>query len=93
MLDARQPHLDRGATLADLYDPLTMPKDLLDAHHALDRAVDKCYRGEKFSSERERVEFLFKLYEELTASLAPTEAAKKKRGRKGGAGFGKKGSA
>ncbi len=79
VLDARQPHLDRGATLADLYDPLTMPKDLLDAHHALDRAVDKCYRGEKFSSERERVEYLFRMYEQLTVPLAPVEPAKKGR--------------
>jgi hypothetical protein len=77
--NARQPHLDRGATLADLYDPLTMPKDLLDAHHALDRAVDRCYRREKFHSERERVEFLFRLYEELTAPMAKTETVKKKR--------------
>ncbi len=74
--------MERGATLADLYDPLTMPKDLLDAHHALDRAVDKCYRGEKFSSERERVEYLFRMYEQLTAPLAPVDAVKKRRGRK-----------
>jgi hypothetical protein len=83
VLDARQPHLERGATLADLYDPLTMPGDLLDAHHALDRAVDKCYRAGKFGSERERVEFLFRLYETLTSPLAPVEAVKKRRGRKG----------
>jgi hypothetical protein len=81
VLDSRQPHLDRGATLADLYHPLTMPKDLLDAHHALDRAVDKCYRREKFNSERERVEYLFHLYEKLTAPLAPAEPVKKKRAR------------
>ncbi len=59
-----------------------MPKDLLDAHHALDRAVDKCYRGEKFSSERERVEYLFRMYEQLTVPLAPVEVAKKKRAKK-----------
>jgi hypothetical protein len=57
---------------------------LLDAHHALDRAVDKCYRAEKFTSERERVEFLFRLFEALTSPLAPVEAVKKtRRGRKG----------
>ncbi len=36
VLDARQPFLDAGQTLADLYDPLTMPGVLLKAHQALD---------------------------------------------------------
>jgi hypothetical protein len=34
-------------------------------------AVDKCYRPEPFHSDRERVEFLFALYEKLTAPLLP----------------------
>ncbi len=82
VLDARQKFLDGGSTLADLYDPLYMPGDLLKAHKALDRAVDRCYRSKKFESERERVEFLFQLYEEITAPLAPTPAPKKKRRRR-----------
>jgi hypothetical protein len=45
-----------------------MPADLLKAHQALDRAVDKCYRPEPFDSDRQRVEYLFTLYETLTAS-------------------------
>ncbi|MCF6287585.1 MAG: hypothetical protein L3K26_20750 [Candidatus Hydrogenedentes bacterium] len=65
VLDARQGYLDDGATLADLYDPLYMPAPLLKAHQALDRAVDRCYRGSKFNTERDRVEYLFGLYEEL----------------------------
>ncbi len=68
------------ATLADLYDPLTMPAPLLKAHQALDRAVDRCYRPEPFENDRQRVEFLFALYEKLTAPLVA--AAKPKRGRK-----------
>lgn len=36
------------------------------AHQELDRVVDRCYRAQKFETERERVEFLFGLYEELT---------------------------
>ena len=80
VLDARQPYLDKGSTLADLYDPLTMPADLLKAHQALDRAVDRCYRREGFESERQRVEYLFQLYEKLTAPLALT--AKPKRGKR-----------
>ena len=43
-----------------------MPARLLKAHQALDRAADRCYRQEKFETERERVEFLFGLYEVLT---------------------------
>lgn len=73
VLAAREPHLPpRGmATLADLYDPLAMPPELLRAHTELDRAVEKCYRPEPFHSDRERVEFLFALYEKLTAPLLP----------------------
>ncbi len=79
VLDVRQGFLDDGSTLADLYDPLYMPAPLLKAHQELDRVVDRCYRGPKFSSERERVEFLFELYETLTAPLAASAPAKKKR--------------
>ena len=64
VLDARQGYLDAGSTLADLYDPLYMPAPLLKAHQALDRAVDQCYRSAKFTSERERVEYLFQRYEQ-----------------------------
>jgi len=50
-------------------DPLTMPAPLLKAHQQLDRAVDRCYRPEPFPSNRHRVEYLFALYEQLTAPL------------------------
>jgi len=70
-LPARKPGL-APATLADLYDPLTMPPDLLKAHQNLDRAVDRCYRDNPFTSDRERVEFLFARYEQLTAPLLPS---------------------
>lgn len=81
VLAAREPHLPpRGmATLADLYDPNTMPRDLLRAHTELDRAVERCYRPEPFHSDRERVEHLFRLYEQLTAPLLP--ATPRTRGR------------
>ncbi|MBK8913771.1 MAG: class I SAM-dependent DNA methyltransferase [Phycisphaerales bacterium] len=59
----------KGQTLADLYDPLAMPKALRDAHKNLDRAVDKCYRAAPFTSERQRVEYLFDLYQQLIAPL------------------------
>lgn len=56
-----------GATLADLYDPLTMPPLLLRAHQGLDRAVDAAYGRRGFASEAERVAFLFDLYQRCTA--------------------------
>ena len=73
------PASGRGSSLADLYDPLTMPPALVKAHQTLDRAVDTCYRKAAFASDAQRVEFLFERYQQLT-SLLPTEkkAAKRK---------------
>jgi len=65
------------STLADLYDPLTMPPALVKAHAELDRAVDACYRAQPFTSERQRVEYLFELYEKLSAPLANKPAKAK----------------
>lgn len=78
VLDARANHPD--ATLADLYDPLTMPADLAKAHAALDRVVDRCYRAQPFPDERRRFEHLFALYEKLTAPLtaAPRKTRRKR---------------
>ncbi|MDE0373023.1 MAG: hypothetical protein OXI73_10845 [Rhodospirillales bacterium] len=53
VLDARAAH--PGSTLANLYDPDLMPPNLRRAHQALDRAVDRLYRRNGFSSERERI--------------------------------------
>ena len=58
------------ASLAILYDPLTMPADLRAAHAALDRAVDRLYRAEPFGSDRDRVEHLFGRYAALVDPLA-----------------------
>jgi hypothetical protein len=69
----------KTATLADLYDPLAMPPALVKAHAELDRAVDLCYRREPFGTERQRVEFLFALYEKLTAPLLPAAKARRAR--------------
>ena len=68
-----------NSSLADLYDPLTMPADLVKAHNELDKAVDQAYRPQPFSSEAKRMEFLFELYEKYTADLfSGGKAAKKK---------------
>lgn len=50
------------SSLADLYDPLTMPADLVKAHQNLDRVVDSAYGKKSFNSSAERMEFLFGLY-------------------------------
>lgn len=75
VLDARANH--KGASLADLYDPLTMPPDLVKAHQTLDKAVDKCYRPQPFANDAKRVEYLFELYEKYTAGLLAGVKGKK----------------
>ena len=79
VLDARDAHPQ--ATLADLYHPDLMPLNLRRAHQALDRAVDRLYRPARFASERERVEHLFMLYEQMRAPLEALMKAKPKRRR------------
>lgn len=56
-------------SLAALYDPSTMPPALARAHQALDRAVDRCYRPQPFTTELARLEFLFGLYQQLSAPV------------------------
>ena len=74
ILVARAAHPD--ATLAQLYDPATMPPALAKAHEALDRTVDAAYGRKGFKSDAERVAFLFGQYQELT-SLLPSDSGKK----------------
>lgn len=66
ILITREPYLTMGKTLADLYDPETMPADLKQAHERLDDIVESCYPGYPFSSDEARLECLFKLYEKMT---------------------------
>ena len=80
ILDARLKFPD--ATLADLYDPLTMPKELLDAHRANDEAVDACYGPKRFKNELERLEFLFDLYRQYTEPLSVVEAKEIKKSKR-----------
>ncbi|MFN7259769.1 MAG: DNA methyltransferase [Cyclobacteriaceae bacterium] len=68
------------SSLADLYDPLTMPADLIKAHQDLDKFVDTCYRAQPFDTEMQRIEFLFDLYKQYTQPLFGSE--KKKKGKK-----------
>ncbi len=67
-----------GSSLADLYDPLTMPSVLVKAHQELDKAVDLCYRPQPFINETRRIEFLFELYDKYTAGLFAVEKKAKR---------------
>jgi len=69
VLDARALPKNATSTLADLYDPDTMPAELRSAHRGLDTAVDRLYRRAAFGSDRERVEHLFTLYQRLVDPL------------------------
>jgi len=80
VLDARAKF--PASTLADLYDPLTMPPELVRAHQALDRAVDAAYGKTTFKTEADRVAFLFERYQQLTVPLGLVEKAVKRAGKK-----------
>ena len=75
VLDIRAKYPD--CSLAILYNPETMPADLSKAHNELDKAVDACYGKKSFSTEAERMEFLFNLYEQYTIPLAQKETKKR----------------
>lgn len=76
VLDVRA--LFPDSSLADLYNPLTMPPALVKAHNALDKAVDACYSKQSFTTDAQRMEFLFGLYEQYTADLFTETKPKKK---------------
>ena len=63
IIEARENH--PGKTLAKLYNPESMPSDLKKAHEENDLAIEKIYRAKPFASDEERLEFLFKLYEQM----------------------------
>jgi len=69
-------------SLSDLYSPITMPPILVKAHQQLDKAVDLAYRAQPFTSEANRMVFLFELYEKYTADLFTTTKGKKVKGGK-----------
>lgn len=77
VLDARAQF--PNSSLADLYDPNTMPPLLVKAHQQLDKAVDLCYRPQPFPNETKRIEFLFELYDKYTAGLFVKEKKTKKK--------------
>lgn len=62
---AREAHFP--ATIADLYDPETMPRNLRDAHENNDEVLERIYIGRRFKNDTERLEKLFDLYTRMTA--------------------------
>ena len=78
ILDERAKHPSK--TMAQLYNSATMPKNLLKAHQELDTAIEQCYRLQPFKNDTERLEYLFKQYEEMTKK--DTLFAKQKKTRK-----------
>jgi hypothetical protein len=81
ILEEREKHSEK--TLAQLYDPDKMPEGLREAHRQNDLAVERCYRLKPFESDEERLEYLFKLYEQMIAKEKEQgtlfESTKKKR--------------
>ena len=63
ILEEREKHPEK--TMAELYYPNKMPAGLKNAHQDLDIAIELCYRSKPFTSDEERLEHLFKLYEEM----------------------------
>lgn len=66
------------ATIADLYDPETMPADLREAHARNDETLERIYIGRRFKNDTERLEKLFDMYAKMTAA-APAAAKKARR--------------
>ena len=80
ILLAREAHFP--ATIADLYDPETMPDNLRHAHERNDEVLERIYIGRRFKNDTERLEKLFELYIKMTAADKAKPAAKATRGRK-----------
>ncbi len=74
ILLAREAHFP--ATIADLYDPETMPDNLRHAHERNDEVLERIYIGRRFKNDTERLEKLFELYTKMTAAAKVKPAAK-----------------
>jgi hypothetical protein len=76
ILLARESHFP--ATIADLYDPETMPENLRHAHERNDEVLERIYIGRRFKNDTERLEKLFELYTKMTAGVTAGARAKAK---------------
>ena len=73
ILLAREAHFP--ATIADLYDPESMPDDLRQAHERNDEVLERIYIGRRFRNDTERLEKLFELYTKMTANIQKKKGA------------------
>lgn len=71
ILRVREKYSER--TMAELYDPDKMPKDLLETHHSLDMVIESCYRKNPFENDEQRLAHLFKMYEMMTNNASEEE--------------------
>ncbi len=74
ILLARETHFP--ATIAELYDPDTMPANLREAHEHNDEILERIYIGRRFRNDTERLEKLFELYTQVTAAQPATRKRK-----------------
>ncbi|MCB1972754.1 MAG: lactate dehydrogenase, partial [Geminicoccaceae bacterium] len=74
ILLAREAHFP--ATIADLYDPETMPENVRKAHEHNDEVLERIYIGRRFKNDTERLEKLFDLYSKMVAKLSSAKPAK-----------------
>jgi hypothetical protein len=85
ILEEREKHSEK--TLAQLYDPEKMPEGLREAHRQNDLAIERIYRSKPFTSDEERLEYLFALYEKMIEeeknkdTMFETIPKKKKKGK------------
>ena len=80
ILLARESHFP--ATIADLYDPDTMPDNLRHAHERNDEVLERIYIGRRFKNDTERLEKLFELYTKMTAAAKAKPALRTTRVKK-----------
>jgi len=64
LIDEREKYSEK--TISELYDPKIMPHNLLDIHKEIDEIIEKCYNQNEFKNDEERIDVLFKFYENLT---------------------------
>lgn len=76
ILLAREAHFP--ATIADLYNPETMPENLRMAHERNDEVIERIYIGRRFKNDTERLEKLFDMYTKMTATAVSAKKGKKK---------------
>jgi hypothetical protein len=77
ILIAREAHFP--ATIADLYDPDEMPKNLGRAHDRNDETLERICIGRRFRNDTERLEKLFEMYSAMAAKAETGPTAKRTR--------------